>query len=1251
MALVDNLRPRVIVELGTQYGDSYCSFCQAVDQLDMEARCYAVDTWTGDAHAGFFGPETLSNLRAHHDPLYSAFSTLLVKTFDEAAGEFEMRSIDVLHIDGFHTYEAVRRDFDTWLPKLSETGVVLLHDTNEHASDFGVWRLWQEIRSQYPTFEFLHGHGLGLAAVGLHPPEALRTLMEAPPEERRRIQDFFCALGHGLTLSLQKEAAAADAGAATARASELQRRLDTPHPDAQAWRANCERLDGQLIDVGEQRDRLAEQVRSLAGDLLRTTQAVSELEATLVNTRREAQDTAARCDRLQASANEQHDHVVRLRAELDAAAETILRADAELDFARREASAAAAERDRFRAAVEDQNARIEQLASARARLLHMIEEAHAASRSATREIEELREAEKRHVETDQLRRKQLENLAARLEGASVEAAALRAAVDQRDEHLMMRASEFRRLEEHRTALHSHGLELRARLEHLLNARREAVQQIEVLTEALQRHAKAFSQLSSSTSWNLIYRCLLLRDKIFPLDSRLRRTYEAAMGGIRRWLLRSPSGSPAGALGPLLTSNPPAVRLPEDSGVIPNMPEPPALTAPVASSSGRTGFEVAAGAELNAFLSQEGASIDLPLAGDVHVSVVLLTYNKAEYTFRCLQSLAAHDDLRAEFIIVDNASTDSTRALLAKVRNAHVLLNVRNVGFVDGCNQGASQARGRYVLFLNNDTIVPRGAVAALASVLDQDTGCGAVGGKLVRPDRTLQEAGCIIWRDGSALAYGRDASPDDPRYAHRRDVDFLSAAALLVRKDIFERVGRFDTRYRPAYYEDVDLCLAIRRAGYRVVYEPTSAITHYEYTSSSSESAATLMRRNQRIFAEKWADVLRSRHSPDPALAFKACVPGDRKTVLVVDDRIPVPERGSGYGRAYAMLEFLVELGFRATLLPVGDTAAPQPHTRTLQRRGIEVLHGLPGTAGVDAFLRERAGLYDDVIVSRPHCMATVSSLIRRHQPAARLIYDAEALYFTREELRARLRGDSTGLATIEARRSEELQLLERADLILTVSEHEKGQVLQHLPAAHSKVRVWSHPVAVRPTSRPFEERRGLLFVGGFLSADSPNEDAVMYFIEEVLPRVSADTDAVLHVAGGPPPLRLAAATSQKVRVLGYVPDLSDSYDSSRVFVVPHRFSAGISIKLIEAMSRGIPAVVSPLTARQLDVADGREVLVADTTEDWVQSVIRLYSDPELWHRLRGHAIRFVESRHSPDQLRSQLRSLIAGSRVPAAAP
>jgi O-antigen biosynthesis protein len=199
-ALVEMLRPRTFVELGTYKGDSYCAFCQAVAALKLETRCSAIDTWSGDKHTGFYGPDLLAQLRGAHDSEYGKFSTLIQSTFDAALNSFPDQSIDLLHIDGLHTYDAVKHDFENWLPKMSSRGVVLLHDTAIRTADFGVWRLFEEITRDRPHMEFQHSAGLGVVAVGSEVPQPVLDFLSEAKANPTPIRAYFACLGSAVEL-------------------------------------------------------------------------------------------------------------------------------------------------------------------------------------------------------------------------------------------------------------------------------------------------------------------------------------------------------------------------------------------------------------------------------------------------------------------------------------------------------------------------------------------------------------------------------------------------------------------------------------------------------------------------------------------------------------------------------------------------------------------------------------------------------------------------------------------------------------------------------------------------------------------------------------------------------------------------------------------------------------------------------------------------------------------------------------------
>ncbi len=205
--LIEATRPDMLVELGTYSGNSYFSFCQSVKYNGLATRCYAIDSWLGDTHIGHYGEEVYQAVSEHNVECFNGFSSLLRMTFDEGLPLFENGSIDVLHIDGLHTYEAVKHDYLTWLPKLSSRGIVLFHDIAVKKGDFGVWQLWDELSVRYEHIEFDHSNGLGVIFVGDERTSEIMALLEGwgSQDERDFCKAFFERLGNSLVNQLRLE--------------------------------------------------------------------------------------------------------------------------------------------------------------------------------------------------------------------------------------------------------------------------------------------------------------------------------------------------------------------------------------------------------------------------------------------------------------------------------------------------------------------------------------------------------------------------------------------------------------------------------------------------------------------------------------------------------------------------------------------------------------------------------------------------------------------------------------------------------------------------------------------------------------------------------------------------------------------------------------------------------------------------------------------------------------------------------------
>jgi hypothetical protein len=204
--LIDVLRPRVLVELGTHYGFSYFTFCETAAAINHPIQAFAVDHWMGDEHAGEYRDEVFTFVSQYNEERFAGSSTLLRMDFDAARQGFAPGGVDLLHIDGLHTYEAVRHDFELWEPSLSERAVVLFHDVREYREGFGAHRFWDEIRTRFPSFTFEHGHGLGVLAVGPQAPSEVSELCASDGEPRcGDIRDYFEALGRWSELPLERD--------------------------------------------------------------------------------------------------------------------------------------------------------------------------------------------------------------------------------------------------------------------------------------------------------------------------------------------------------------------------------------------------------------------------------------------------------------------------------------------------------------------------------------------------------------------------------------------------------------------------------------------------------------------------------------------------------------------------------------------------------------------------------------------------------------------------------------------------------------------------------------------------------------------------------------------------------------------------------------------------------------------------------------------------------------------------------------
>lgn len=606
-------------------------------------------------------------------------------------------------------------------------------------------------------------------------------------------------------------------------------------------------------------------------------------------------------------------------------------------------------------------------------------------------------------------------------------------------------------------------------------------------------------------------------------------------------------------------------------------------------------------------------LSLPHFDDPKVSIIIPAYDKFELTYHCIASvILAFNNTTYEVILADDCSTDKTAQAEDVISNLVVSRNTENLRFLRSCNKASKIAKGDYLVFLNNDTEVKSFWLDELIFQHEADSEVGITGSKLLNLDGTLQEAGGIVWGNGEPWNAGRDGNPYDPSWNYVRQVDYVTGAALCIKRSVWEEVGMFSDEYAPCYYEDTDLSYKVLSAGYKVLYVPHSEVIHFEGQSHGTDVTKGLkqyQKTNESTFRRKWFNHYKNGVKPSSVSLQLEKDRNVEQRILVIDYATPMAGVDAGSHAALQEIRMMLALGFKVTFVP--QNLAPMgKYTKTLQNMGVEVLY-VPFYYSLEDVLQRRLEEMDAVYITRYDVAKKYVDAIKlANKP---ILFNNADLHFLREIRAALVKSDDSALEQALLTRDEELEVCKKADAVLTYNTTEQAVISSHV-AQSLNLQLTPWIVEPRENAPKFNERQGFAFLGGY--NHKPNTEAVEFLVKEVMPKLKAvRPDIVFYIYGSKMPEHFYSFESDNIIVKGYAETLDSVYHDHRIFIAPLLSGAGIKGKVLDALAYSTPTILTDVAAEGTGLTNGINTLIANDVDEWIDAILKLYDDEQLWEQ------------------------------------
>lgn len=584
-----------------------------------------------------------------------------------------------------------------------------------------------------------------------------------------------------------------------------------------------------------------------------------------------------------------------------------------------------------------------------------------------------------------------------------------------------------------------------------------------------------------------------------------------------------------------------------------------------------------------------------------ISIIIPTYDQTFKLFRCLESILLKNfKFKYEIIVIDDLETRKNKPWFIN-KNIKYIKNKNNLGFLKSCNYASKFANGKYIYFLNDDAyLADEKSLQSLIDVFEQNKRVGIVGSKILISHRTLQEAGCITFKNGYCFQFGKFNNSKDEVYNYLTEVDYVSGCSLMIPKKLFLK-NNFNILYKPAYYEDVDLAFQLKQKGYKIYYQPLSKVFHKEGSSSNSgkNSAKKYQEVNRIKFKERWKDKLSKNYKIDPLILRI-----NKPIVVIIDDLIPDASRDAGSFLPLFFIEYLKKKNYQI-LFFAKNINLNSKKVQKLQSEGIFVVYTHSNLTNFLTILKNKIS---SIIIFRAPLLKQYSKILFKLKKKIYFHYvDLHFLRLSREILNSKK--SNIYKDEIKELKNIETKLVKKNYLNLSCSKDEVSKLktdfkiknIAHIPLCY--------PYVKKPKSNNKSKKIKIVFIGSF--NHSPNIDAVNFLCKEIYPKIKSKISIYII---GPFEEKIQHLKNKNINILGKVENLDVILKKMDLAVSPLRFGAGTKGKILTYATYNLPVICSKISVEGTLFSHKKHCYIPESEEPeiYAKEIIKLYENKKL---------------------------------------